>query len=471
MTNKLLLHKLTRYLITPAIALLGACGGEDMISEEDIGQQQAAIVGVDSHLYWRCNATSWGVDESTRLKATSDPKVFTLEYAVQQDYMVKPQSGDDCIVTETNQLNGWGTTSKHYKPSTTGTVVVPKTGNLATNSAATNFKVQYPKKGTFKMTVNTSSSTWTYSIQEKTLTRPQTLVQKVSLVIYDTRAQNPGQIAYDPVTLANSIVARIEEGAYESGPAFANVDLRLVETKTNTTTTPKLPSSPAADYNAILDAHGICNKINNGTIDEVWIYADDVGGLYESIMAGKTSQTYNTNGPPLTRDDCNRPVHLMGFNYQRGVAEALEAFGHRFENMLARFLDGKDRWTVLPGDTWFEFDGQVGYNGTLHQKRYCGNAHWAPNATLLDHDYEMNLENDVYSDCLDWNPQHTGTQSWIDCHAWGCTNESFFVWWMKKFPGACKSLPMKKANNAAMPNWWKIIFRDSATIDTSYGCN
>jgi hypothetical protein len=470
MTNKLV-RKITRYMITPAVALLGACGGEDTISEDDIGRQQAAVVGVDTHLYWRCNASSWGVDNSTRLKATADPAVFTLEYSVQQDYMVKPQTGDDCIVTETNQLNGWGTMSKHYKPSTTGTVVVPKAGNLTSNASATNFKVQYPKKGTFKMIVNTSQPTWTYSVQEKTVAAPQTLVQKVSLIIYDTRAQNPGQFANDPTTLANSIVARIEQAAHESGPAFANVDLQIVETKTNTTATPKLPSSSAADYNAILNAHSICTKINAGTIDEVWIYAGDTGGLYEAIMAGKTSQTYDTNGPPLLRDDCNRPIHLMGLNYQRGVPEALESFGHRMENMLARYLDGKHRGSVVAGDTWYEFDGQVGYDGTLDQKRYCGNAHWAPNATLLDHEYDMNLENDVLSDCLNWNPQHTGTKTSIDCHAWGCNNEGFLTWWMNRFPGACKSRSMTKANNQAMPNWWKIIFRDSTTIDTSYTCN
>lgn len=463
-------------ILAPTAALLVACSGENPDTYENIGETQAAVVGVDTHLYLRCNATTFNLTDASRLKAGADPKVFTLDYNVQQSWMVSPNGGDTCVFTETNQLNGWGTTSKHYSRSGSGAVIVQASGNLvSTGTSESQFPIKYPKLGTFRMTVNTSASTWTYSVQEKpatTITRPQTLVQKIGLIIYDSSA-NAGATAK---SLANGIVARIEQAAnepaaFQPSTGFQNVDLQIAETTVKATATPKLSGSTSADYNAIIDSNGICTKINNGIFDEVWLYADDGGGFAEALMAGPAASIYDTNGGPITRADCQRPVHIMGLNYQVGVDNALESFAHRIENTMAKFLDSKNRGNVVAGDTWFEFDGQVGYAGTLYQKGYCGNAHWAPNATKLADDYDMDLLNKVSSDCLNWTPQHTGLKTDIDCTAWGCNREGYLTWWMKRFPGACKSRAMTKANAQAMPNWWKAIYRNTAAIDTTYSCN
>ena len=36
---------------------------------EEVAQSQEAVVGVDTFLYFRSNATGWGVDDATRLLA------------------------------------------------------------------------------------------------------------------------------------------------------------------------------------------------------------------------------------------------------------------------------------------------------------------------------------------------------------------------------------------------------------------
>ena len=129
-------------------ALLSGCAS-DASDTEVTATNTSAVVGQDTSLYFRCNATGWNVDNSTRVRSTMDPYVFSLLYDVKQDWMVG--NGDNCIFTETNQVNGWGTTQKYYG-SVHGTVNVPGGDYLQTNGAG--FTVKYPALGRYKLTVN-----------------------------------------------------------------------------------------------------------------------------------------------------------------------------------------------------------------------------------------------------------------------------------------------------------------------------
>src|SRR3954468_5702515 len=53
----------------------------------DDGGAHQAVVGVDTYVYLRCNATGWNVDDATRLRQTADPYVFTLAWNVTQPWM------------------------------------------------------------------------------------------------------------------------------------------------------------------------------------------------------------------------------------------------------------------------------------------------------------------------------------------------------------------------------------------------
>jgi len=83
------------------------------------------------------------------------------------------------------------------------------------------------------------------------------------------------------------------------------------------------------DYHRILADFKLVEKVNTGLIDEVWLMAMPYAGFYESIMAGPGA--FFCNAPPLTGVNANRRFIIMGFNYQRGVGEMLESFGHRAE--------------------------------------------------------------------------------------------------------------------------------------------
>jgi hypothetical protein len=124
-------------------------GGPAGSSEESVGQAAQALVGRDTFLYFRCNATSWNPDNASRLRNTSDPYLFSLLYDVKQSWMTT--GGDSCLFSETNQLNGWGTSQTFYG-SVHGNVNVP--GGDLLQAGGAGFNAVYPALGRYKVTAN-----------------------------------------------------------------------------------------------------------------------------------------------------------------------------------------------------------------------------------------------------------------------------------------------------------------------------
>jgi hypothetical protein len=143
----------------------GACALESDTGTGDFTAQTAqAVLGVDTHLYLRCNATGWDVNDATRLRPTRDPNLFVLNYDVTQGWMVS--GSDNCVFTETNQLNGWGSTSSFYTRSPAGTLNAP--GESATVTGATQFAVKYPALGAYRVTFNAQTRKFTIGTAAET---------------------------------------------------------------------------------------------------------------------------------------------------------------------------------------------------------------------------------------------------------------------------------------------------------------
>src|SRR5262245_11315532 len=151
-------HRRIRILgFSLAIAAAG-CGADT--GAESVGTERSAVLGVDTHLYLLCNATSWDATASSRLVQTSPSSgLFTLNYQVTQDWMVN--SSDSCSIVETNQLNGWGTTQQRYafRAGQSTFVTVPDARAL-TPAQSSFFQVKYPAKGAFTATVNWHNGTF-----------------------------------------------------------------------------------------------------------------------------------------------------------------------------------------------------------------------------------------------------------------------------------------------------------------------
>lgn len=139
-----------------ALTLIGAamvtltlgCGADG--NEDQSGTARQEIVGVDSYLYLRCNATGWNVDAATRLQPTADPYVFTLEYEVTQPWML--QGGDQCVFTETPALDAWGNWQRYFGTRFGASLDVP--GAAPLQDGQRYFTVRYPALGRYRATVN-----------------------------------------------------------------------------------------------------------------------------------------------------------------------------------------------------------------------------------------------------------------------------------------------------------------------------
>jgi hypothetical protein len=243
----------------------------------------------------------------------------------------------------------------------------------------------------------------------------------------------------------------------------------------------------SADYNKILDDYAVNAKVLAGQVHEVIVYGFPFAGFNESVMAGKTA--YEVNGPVVYR--AGIPNHIvMGLNYERGLSEALESFGHRAEWFLDRHTF-KIKETV-PYNPCYWPDFPIGdycggtrpatpvrniydrfsvVEGNVPGNAGVGAAHWAPNARSRQDEYNWALTNTAYSQADDWEtnyPNLTGLASkrlvnvneWLPMAQNGDAGRGFKKWWMQHMPrvsGHYKDATIP-VNNGKLNNWWEYIF-------------
>ena len=137
------------------LGTLSAGCGADAGSDEHVGESRAAVVGVDTFLYFRSNATGWGVDESTRLLPFAG--VFARAVNVSQPWMLS--TGDTAIVTQTNQLDGWGT-SQTYSGAHSNPLLEPSIDTLVAQAPGgdAHFNVKYSSTGLQRVFVDPNSA-------------------------------------------------------------------------------------------------------------------------------------------------------------------------------------------------------------------------------------------------------------------------------------------------------------------------
>jgi hypothetical protein len=312
---------------------------------------------------------------------------------------------------------------------------------------------------------------------------------KVLVVIYDTHLVNTQYPYWDPKELTDLVVTRLEAASFERGNEgngwYPSLDLEISKTVVHNAATPKLANGQA-DYQQILNDHAVCSLVSEGSVDEVWVWSDRTGSMYEATMAGPQGEVFDLNGTPVVRNDCPKLVPIMGLNYEiyydyrpdgvggyeyvmPAVEMELHSFGHRFENTVAHYLDNKHRGNVVPGDTWYAYDGKIGYDGELDPNSFCGNAHYTPNASTFADEYIYWNKKIVTSSCRHWTPANYARLN-FGCNLWDCWHEKYFVWWMQQMPGRCTSGSMQTASGQPMPNWWALVFNHAVVNAASDAC-
>jgi hypothetical protein len=198
-----------------------------------------------------------------------------------------------------------------------------------------------------------------------------------------------------------------------------------------------------ADYHQILREVGGIERINSGTIDEIWLFAFPYGGFYESRMAGPGA--FWCNAPPLvSRASVSKRFVIMGFNYERGVGEMLESFGHRAESIMAHVYRNQHGEANL----WKRF---IRTDLTHTGQAEVGTIHFAPNSRR---DYDWGNKLMVPSRCDTWYnfPNLDGQTKMVDCSEWGNGEiRNHHRWWLKHFPHTAGSL------HDISHNWWEYV--------------
>ena len=220
------------------------------------------------------------------------------------------------------------------------------------------------------------------------------------------------------------------------------------------------PHKPeGADYQAILNGLKVLPSIAKREIDEVWLFAFPQAGFYESTMGG--AGAFWCNSPPMTwTSSSTRRFIVMGFSYERGVGEMLEAFGHRSESLISKVFNCQDfvAWAYKQG----RVPASVGPNLNLFQqfisfdqiapgKAGLGTIHYAPNSI---HDYDWNNPRLVPSTCYDWYkfPKFQKDIRQVNADEWGNGDiRAHHKWWLLHMP------KVAGRTSGVANNWWQYI--------------
>ncbi len=209
------------------------------------------------------------------------------------------------------------------------------------------------------------------------------------------------------------------------------------------------PKSIVADYPRLLKEQGVVPKIDEGLIDEVWVFGDHYFGLWEASMAGPGA--FFINGGVYPNVPSARPFAFYGFNYERGVAEMFHNTAHRVEATMNRTYGG---WNLAkPVNNWELFSANASQsNGTAG----VGTCHWPPNAQS-DYDYANRREVMSYADDFLNYPNLTLKKQPVSAKTWSPDGldpqRDYMKWYFARLPKASGVNTDGKLNN-----WLPYIF-------------
>jgi hypothetical protein len=211
--------------------------------------------------------------------------------------------------------------------------------------------------------------------------------------------------------------------------------------------TKKFHDPDGTDYPKVVQDYGVIPLIDSGRVDEVWMFGGPYFGFWESSMAGPGA--FFINGGVYEKVPTKRPFVIMGFNYERGVAEMVHDLCHRAESTLARAYGG---WEVEKLSTpWAKFAANDAQSGGVAA---VGTCHWPPNA---EHDYDYSNPRTVQSSAEDWlgYPKLSGATKSVNRETWGGPDyqRSYLNWWFAHLPHV-----KGNAEDGRPMNWWKLLF-------------
>lgn len=203
-----------------------------------------------------------------------------------------------------------------------------------------------------------------------------------------------------------------------------------------------------ADYPRLLREQNVVPLIDDGFIDEVWIFSDHFFGLWEASMAGPGA--FFINGGVYPKVPSRRPFAFYGFNYERAVAEMMHNTSHRTEATLNRVYGP---WNLKePRNNWEKFSANHDQSSGLAG---VGTCHWPANAKG-DYDYGNPREVASWADAFLAYPRLELARKPVSRATWSRGPDyhlDYMKWYFAHIPRAAGVNEDRRQNN-----WYKYIF-------------
>jgi len=209
------------------------------------------------------------------------------------------------------------------------------------------------------------------------------------------------------------------------------------------------------DYKAFIGHFGFEKMRDEGKIHEIWVWTSPVTGMWESNMSG--NDAFWLNSDPTEGVNCKEQLCVMGLNYERDLACALESYGHRFESIMMEVYgwwgyENKSRKEELT--TWEKYTAYATkYDKYNPGMSHIGVIHFPPNG---EKDYDWANTKSVFTYAKNWlgYPDVKDEKPvMIDCSEWGCSHLGYLKWWFGHIPH------FKGINPAdgKLNNWWYYV--------------
>jgi hypothetical protein len=303
---------------------------------------------------------------------------------------------------------------------------------------------------------------------DPTVTKPDGTTAKLSAYMnWDDATQLAGQFQRSMESMTNGRVKYVIEKTKNIDDIPVKMDgfdytPEAILTCLADTTQCHMPDD--TDYLAIVNSQGICTDVNAGVVDEVWMFGGPYFGFYESRLAGPNAYWYNS--PGLDGTTCNKLVPIMGFNYERGIAEMVHDVTHRTESAMSRVYGS---WQENRMNTNWDRFALVAAQSPSFGFSGCGTGHYAPTST---EDYQYDNATPVSSFCDDFynypnlKPPASALKT-ITCAAWGCRELGYYRYFFQHLPKATGI-----ASDGKFSDWWRyIVSPNDVFLTDSVSCS
>lgn len=210
------------------------------------------------------------------------------------------------------------------------------------------------------------------------------------------------------------------------------------------------------DYAKMITDNGFDEMMNDGRIDEVWVYNHPAAGMYETCMAGPGA--FWINGSTFQVPSLKRQCTVLFCNYERTVDLAMHSLAHKFENVMKKVYG--DRWAYTAAsekglNNWERFSAyNVKYDKYDKGCSHIGNCHFPCNA-VSDYSYESRSYVKSYCDAWNYYPNlvmDETTCRTINCSEWGSNQLGYMKWFFSHVPHF--EGINEDPNDYHLNNWW-----------------